>query len=89
MQKNYWLSYYFWLDLLSTLTMVLDLVWISALLTGGNGVQSAASIAKVARASRASKIGARATKLIRIIRLIRFLKLYKNASKQLARGHKL
>lgn len=77
------MSYYFWLDLISTLTMVLDLVWISQLLTGGNGVQSAASIAKVARASRASKIGARATKLIRIIRLIRFLKLYKNASKQL------
>ena len=65
--------------------MVLDLIWITELLTGGSGVQTAASVAKVARASRASKIGAKATKLIRIIRLIRFLKLYKTASNQLAK----
>lgn len=85
-QENYFLGFYFWLDIISTLTMVLDLIWIDQLMSGNNGaVQSAASVAKIARASRASKIGAQATKLIRIIRLIRFLKLYKTASKQLAK----
>lgn len=80
------MGFYFWLDMVSTATMILDLIWIKQLMSGNGGaVQSAASVAKVARASRASKIGAKATKLIRIIRLIRFLKLYKTASKQLAK----
>ena len=80
------MKFYFWLDLISTLTMFLDLVWIDQLISGGNGaIQTTASVAKVARASRASKIGAKATKLIRIIRLIRFLKLYKTASRQLTK----
>jgi hypothetical protein len=87
-QEGYFLSYYFWLDIVSTLTMVLDLTWVDALLNGGGGIQTAASVAKVARASRASKIGAKATKLIRIIRLIRFLKLYKTASNQLSKDSK-
>lgn len=86
MKENYFLSFYFWLDMISTFTMVLDLMWIYQLMSGGNGaVQSAASVARIARASRASKIGAKATKLIKIIRVIRFLKLYKTASKQLAK----
>jgi len=86
MQENYFLNFYFWLDMVSTLTMFLDLIWIDQLITGGNGaIQTTASVAKVARASRASKIGAKATKLIRIIRLIRFLKLYKTASRQLVK----
>ncbi len=82
-KENYFNGYYFWLDMISTLTMVLDLMWITELISGGSGVQSTASVAKVARASRASKIGAKATKLIRIIRLIRILKLYKTAAKKL------
>jgi hypothetical protein len=87
-QENYFGGFYFWLDFVSTSTMLLDLTWISLLMTGGGGgVQTAASVAKVARASRASKVGAKATKLIRIIRLIRFLKLYKTASKQLAKDN--
>jgi len=85
-KENYFLGFYFWLDIISTGTMMLDLTWIKSLMTGNSGaVQSAATVAKVARASRASKIGAQATKLVRIIRLIRFLKLYKTASKQLSK----
>lgn len=88
LKENYFLKFYFWLDLISTLTMFLDLMWIDQLISGGNGaIQTTASVAKVARASRASKIGAKATKLIRIIRLIRFLKLYKTASRQLVKDN--
>lgn len=84
------MGFYFWLDMVSTLTMILDLMWVDQLMSGGNGaVQTASSVAKVARASRASKIGAKATKLIRIIRLIRFLKLYKTASRQLVKENQV
>lgn len=87
-QESYFFGFYFWLDVISTGTIILDLTWIKQLMTGNNGaVQSAATVAKVARASRASKIGAQATKLVRIVRLIRFLKLYKTASKQLAKDN--
>lgn len=68
--------------------MILDLMWINDLLTGGgSGFAAASSVGRVARASRASKIGAKSTKLIRILRLIRILKLYKNASKRLEKEH--
>lgn len=82
LKEGYFLCYYFWLDLVSTLTMILDLVWMNDLINGG-GFQNATNVVKVARASRASKIGAKSTKLIRILRLIRVLRLYKTASKQL------
>lgn len=82
LKEGYFLRYYFWLDLVSTLTMILDLVWINDLMNGGD-FQNATNVVKIARASRASKIGAKSTKLIRILRLIRVLRLYKTASKQL------
>jgi hypothetical protein len=66
------------MDLISTLSMLLDLVWISALIVDG-GIETASKVVRIARASRASKIGANSTKLIRIIRLIRILRLYKTA----------
>jgi len=82
-KEGYFLRFYFWLDLISTLTMILDLSWINDLLSGSGGLQTATSIVKIARASRVSKIGARSMKLIRLLRLIRVLKLYKSASNQL------
>lgn len=82
LKEGYFLKYYFWLDLVSTATMILDLMWVAALFSGGSGVEAAASVVKVARASRASRIGAKSTKLIRILRLIRLLKLMKNAQQK-------
>lgn len=82
LKEGYFLRYYFWLDLVSTVTMVLDLVWMNEIINGGS-FQNATNVVKIARASRASKIGAKSTKLIRILRLIRVLRLYKTASKQL------
>lgn len=83
LKEGYFLRFYFWLDLISTLTMILDLHWINNLMSGTSGLQTTTSIVRIARASRVSKIGARSMKLIRLLRLIRVLKLYKNASKQL------
>ena len=82
-KEGYFLGYYFWLDLISTATMILDLMWVAELFSGGSGVEAAASVVRVARASRASRIGAKSTKFIRILRLIRLLKLMKTAQKKL------
>lgn len=38
LKEGYFLGYYFWLDLISTATMILDLMWVSQLLNGGSGV---------------------------------------------------
>lgn len=81
-REGYFLRYYFWLDFISTASMLLDLIWINALIDG-NGIESASKVVKLAKVSRVSKIGAKSTRLIRIIRLIRILRLYKTARNQL------
>lgn len=78
-QEGYFLRFYFWLDLLSTGTMVLDLVWVSDLMSIGQA-SNATNVIQIARAGRVSKLGARTARFIRIIRLMRMLRLYKNAS---------
>jgi hypothetical protein len=36
-KEGYFLRYYFWLDLISTVSMAFDLVWVNALISG-NGI---------------------------------------------------
>jgi hypothetical protein len=83
-QKEYFLGYYFWLDLISTLTMAFDLIWISQFLTGGG--QNAANISQISRASRAARLGTRTVKLIRLIRMVKLLKQMKSLSNDLAKN---
>lgn len=52
--KDYVWSFYFWLDLLSTSSLVFDIQEVSTVLSVGS---SAASTVKLARAGRASRIG--------------------------------
>lgn len=83
---NYICSFFFYLDLISTVSMILDISWfysylINSLGDGGSKIKSAASIAK---ASRGARVGSRAVKILRIlriIRLVRIAKLYKASSK--------
>lgn len=68
--------FFFWLDVLSTASMVFDIGWITdtlgpVILTGGTG--DATSIAKTSRAARVTRI----VRLVRLIRLVRIVKLYK------------
>ena len=70
--KGYRWSFYFWLDVISTLTLLFDLSWIFDLMTGERA-QEAESFAKTARATRLT----RAVRVVRIIRIIRVVKLYK------------
>jgi len=83
------LSFYFWLDVVSTLSMITDISWImNAILgTGTGSVTNAKSASNVARASRGARVGSKAgriARVIRLIRLIRIVKLYKSANTVLA-----
>jgi len=79
-KKDYFNGFYFWLDLISTLSLLLDIGYVTNPLfgTGGSSTGSgAASAAQLARAGRASRVGTKAGRIVRIVRLIRLVKLYK------------
>jgi len=68
---EYLWSFFFWLDLLSTLTLIFDIGWISDKIFGTGDSGGAKDAGQLARAARTSKIGSRAARIVRIIRLIR------------------
>lgn len=80
-QKDYFLGFYFWLDTISTLSLLTDIGWLMEAILGGGSVDAAnaSSASSLARAGRAARIGTRAGRIVRLIRLIRIIKLYKNA----------
>ena len=82
-KDGYFLGFYFWLDLLSTVSLLTDIGWIWDLIIGSQGVgKSTAKTSQVLRAGRASRVGTRAARIlriIRVIRLVRIVRLYKLA----------
>lgn len=77
---RYNLSFFFWLDLVSTISMIPDCGWIwNAIIDkesgDGGGGTGAADLAKNSRAGRITRV----IRIIRLIRLIRIVKLYKQA----------
>jgi hypothetical protein len=86
-KEGYFLGFYFWLDLVSTLSLIMDIGWI---MNGGRdkSTSSAKKASSLARAGRGARIGTKAgrvTRVIRLIRLIRIVKLYKNANSVLGK----
>ncbi|EAS07728.2 adenylate/guanylate cyclase domain protein (macronuclear) [Tetrahymena thermophila SB210] len=80
-KKGYFNSFFFYLDIISTVSLILDIGWISdAMFNQGGGSQNAAQVAK---AGRASRVGTRAGRVVRIVRLIRLVKLYKLAQQRI------
>ena len=75
--NEYFLGFYFWLDIISTLTILLDVGWIQEALFGSGSGLAILSGVQLARAARASKIGSRAARIVRIIRLIRLIRVVK------------
>ena len=75
---GYFLSFFFWLDLLAAVSMFPDVSFLVKAFTGGGGVGTgdAAEYTDLAKTSRASKV-TRVIRIIRLIRLIRIVKLYK------------
>jgi hypothetical protein len=89
-QKDYFLGFYFWLDTVSTLSLLTDIGWLMDSVLGGGSVSAAnaSSASSLARAGRAARIGTRAGRIVRLIRLIRIIKLYKNARKAMDKQNK-
>ena len=87
--EDYFLGFYFWLDFISLISMVLDIHWfydwmINSISGGGSGVKKAKTIGAIAKAGKSAKIAARAIRILRvlrIIRLVRISKLYKAREK--------
>lgn len=79
---DYFLSFFFWLDLVSTISMIPDCGWIwDPIVSGSDGgsgnATSATDLAKTSRAGRVTRV----IRIIRLIRLIRIVKLYKQTQK--------
>ena len=70
-QKGYIASIFFPLDMLGTISIILDIGWISSSFLGGG---AALSNGAVLRSTRAAKLGARYGRLMRILKLTRFLR---------------
>ncbi len=68
-------SFYFWLDLMATLSMVFELPWVNNYSEGG--VDGNLENARAGKASRAGAKAARILRVVRMIRLVRLVKLYK------------
>ena len=82
-KKGYWLSFFFWLDLIATLSIISDIEPLMQLMTGDGSGGAGADTVTLARASRGARIGTRAgrmARVIRLIRLVRVVKLYKSAN---------
>jgi len=91
-KKNYFLGFYFFLDVVATLSLLPD---IPAVYEGVSGIKEpnsqedtasssssnsgVADNTDIARAGRSSRAGTRAGRIVRLVRLVRILKLYKQA----------
>lgn len=76
-KEDYFLGFFFYLDVISTVSMIPDIGWIWDFITGGgdSGADSATDLAKTSRAGRITRV----IRVIRLIRLFRLVKLYKQA----------
>jgi len=84
-KEGYFLGFYFWLDLVATVSLITDIGWIWDEIIGTEEVNAsnAQQASQLARAGRGARVGTRAgriARIIRLIRLIRIVKLYKNAN---------
>ncbi|OMJ77735.1 hypothetical protein SteCoe_22604 [Stentor coeruleus] len=79
-KPNYKWSFYFWLDLVATLSLITDIGWIWDNFIGvSNTSSNNKQLQNAGKASRAGTRTSRILRIIRLIRLIRLVKLYKNA----------
>jgi hypothetical protein len=93
--QDYLFSFFFWLDLVSSLSLVTDIEPIMNWLFGSSvdsdvddpgqeTSQGDTGSASLARASRGARLGTKAgriSRVVRLIRLIRIIKLFKSAKK--------
>jgi hypothetical protein len=70
-QDGYPLSFFFWMDTLGTLSIILDIGWIADTFMPNSAATSKGSLL---RAARAAKLGARYGRLMRLTKFLKFFK---------------
>jgi hypothetical protein len=76
-------SFYFFLDLVSSLSVLLDVSMLTQMNSGYIFIycsNSSYDLTKLAKQSRASRVATRAVRIVKLVRIIRLVKLYKAAS---------
>lgn len=93
-QGGYLLGFFFFLDIISTLTLVLDITYVAEWLFGDSvsqnsdaqqssgGGETGDNSAEAARAARMSRAGTKAGRVVRLIRLMRLIRLVKVLKKR-------
>jgi len=76
-KADYLYSFFFWLDLISTASLILDITVVADQLMALSSSDDEAGATSDMRGGRAAKIGAKAGRVVRVLRLVRILKLYK------------
>ena len=92
--EDYFLGFYFWLDFVSIVSMLLDVHWfynfLISIITGqdvtstlphADSNTNVKSISAIAKAGRGAKVSSRVIRILRIVRLVRITKLYKASEK--------
>lgn len=75
---GYFLSFFFFLDIISTATMVFDILMLSSIIFS---TSTSSNFSQIASQSKASRAATRAVRIVKLIRVIRIIKLFKNAEK--------
>jgi len=70
-QEGYFPYFFFWMDLVGTVSIILDIGWIAHLFIPSGTMSASGS---VLRATRAAKLGARYGRLLRLLRLLKFVR---------------
>ena len=78
--EGYFCSFYFYLDLISTVTLLLDVDMITDALFNQSS-SSSFQVNSIIAQSKASRAAARAVRVVKIFRLARVAKLYKSTQK--------
>lgn len=59
-------TFYFWIDLVSNASMLMEITWIDNWLADNSNLPAVFTLAKVVKASRLSRIGGKAAKILLI-----------------------
>ena len=78
--EGYFCSFYFYLDIISTTTLLLDVDFITDIVFNQGGVSNF-QLSSLAAKSKASRAAARAVRVVKIFRLARVAKLYKSTQR--------
>ncbi|CAE7301980.1 unnamed protein product, partial [Symbiodinium microadriaticum] len=68
-KADYWLGFFFILDVVSTATLVLDLTWVNEAAFGGTTNTDTSEEGDTLRSGRTARVGAKAARMIRVLRL--------------------